>query len=177
MATVRHFTVTGFVVHEGYCLLHWHPKVKMWLPPGGHIDANEDPVQAVVREIEEETGVAAEVVPTGVLIEMDYPAQVHTPFTIMIEDIDDPAQGFHQHIDMIYFCRVTGDAPPINDGWIWCERRGAGERRRTGFRAWARSATAKGCAPARGARFRDHCNDEVATGGRPHFRLSPILDE
>ena len=119
MATVRHFTVTGFVVHEGYCLLHWHPKVKMWLPPGGHIDANEDPVQAVVREIEEETGVAAEVVPTGVLIEMDYPAQVHTPFTIMIEDIDDPAQGFHQHIDMIYFCRVTGDAPPINDGWIW----------------------------------------------------------
>ncbi len=119
MATVRHFTVTGFVVHEGHCLLHWHPKVKMWLPPGGHIDPNEDPVQAVLREIKEETGVAAEVVPTGVLIEMDYPTQVHAPFTIMIEDIDDPAQGWHQHIDMIYFCRLIGDAAPINDGWLW----------------------------------------------------------
>ena len=46
MATVRHFTATGFVVHEGATLLHWHPKVKMWLPPGGHIEPNEDPVQA-----------------------------------------------------------------------------------------------------------------------------------
>ncbi len=35
--TVRHFTATGFVVHEGAMLLHWPPKVKMWLPLGGHI--------------------------------------------------------------------------------------------------------------------------------------------
>ena len=52
----RHFTATGFVVHRGRVALHWHPKVKAWLPPGGHIEANEDPVQAVLREIEEETG-------------------------------------------------------------------------------------------------------------------------
>ena len=65
MTAVRHFTATGFVVHEGATLLHWHAKVKMWLPPGGHIEANEDPVQAVLREVEEETGVKAEVVPTG----------------------------------------------------------------------------------------------------------------
>ena len=57
MTTVRHFTATGFVVHEGATLLHWHPKVKMWLPPGGHIEPNEDPVEAALREIEEETGV------------------------------------------------------------------------------------------------------------------------
>ena len=56
MTTVRHFTATGFVVHEGATLLHWHSKVKMWLPPGGHVEENEDPVQAVLREVEEETG-------------------------------------------------------------------------------------------------------------------------
>lgn len=118
----RHFTVTGFVVHEGQTLLHWHPKVKMWLPPGGHIEANEDPVQAVVREIEEETGVQADVVPTAPIIRMDYPTQVAAPYTIMIEDIDDPVQGFHHHIDMIYFCRPVNEPQAINDGWQWISR-------------------------------------------------------
>ena len=47
----RHLTVTGFVVHEGLVALHWHQKLAMWLPAGGHIEANEDPVQAVLREI------------------------------------------------------------------------------------------------------------------------------
>ena len=119
MVTVRHFTATGFVVHRDATLLHWHPKVKMWLPPGGHIEENEDPVQAVLREIEEETGVKAEVVPTGTPIDLDYPRQVHTPFTIEIEDIDDPIQGWHQHIDLIYFCKPVDEPSIINAGWRW----------------------------------------------------------
>jgi len=122
MTTIRHFTATGFVVYEGATLLHWHPKVKMWLPPGGHIEPNEDPVQAVLREVEEETGVKAEVVPTGTPIGLEYPEQVHAPFTIEIEDIDDPAQGWHQHIDMIYFCKPVGMPGTLNDGWAWVSR-------------------------------------------------------
>ena len=118
----RHFTVTGFVVHNDHTLLHWHPKVKAWLPPGGHIEENEDPVEAAIREIKEESGVDAEVVPTGLTLDLDYPTQVHAPFTIMIEDIDDPVQGFHKHIDMIYFCRLVGDAEPLNDGWQWVSK-------------------------------------------------------
>ena len=122
MTTVRHFTATGFVVHEGATLLHWHPKVKMWLPPGGHIEANEDPVQAALREIEEETGVKAEVVPTGMRVDLEYPEQVHAPFTIEIEDIDDPVQGWHQHIDMIYFCKPLEAPGVLNDEWLWVSR-------------------------------------------------------
>ena len=122
MTTVRHFTATGFVVHEGATLLHWHPKVKMWLPPGGHIEPNEDPVQAVLREVEEETGVKAEVVPTGTRVDLEYPEQVHAPFTIEIEDIDDPVQGWHQHIDMIYFCKPVESPEELNDGWRWVSR-------------------------------------------------------
>ena len=56
-------TVTGFVVHAGLVALHWHQKLAMWLPAGGHIEANEDPVQAVLREINEEFGVVASVLP------------------------------------------------------------------------------------------------------------------
>jgi len=36
----------------------------MWLPAGGHNRADEDPVQAVLREVLEVTGLAVEVVPT-----------------------------------------------------------------------------------------------------------------
>lgn len=119
MSTVRHFTATGFVVHDGAVLLHWHRKVMEWLPPGGHIEENEDPVQAVMREIAEETGVWAEVVPTGETVDVEYPTQVQPPFTIMVEDIHDPVDGYHQHIDMIYFCRLAGPPHPLNDGWLW----------------------------------------------------------
>ena len=119
MTTVRHFTATGFVLHDGHVLLHWHPKVKEWLPPGGHIDENEDPVQAVLREISEETGVEAAVVPTSPGFDLDYPTQVQPPFTIMVEDIHDPVDGYHQHIDMIYFCRLVGAPGSLNHGWMW----------------------------------------------------------
>ena len=35
--TPRHFTATAFVVCGDSVALHWHQKVKAWLPPGGHI--------------------------------------------------------------------------------------------------------------------------------------------
>ena len=56
MSNIRHFTATGFVVDSNAILLHWHPKVLAWLPPGGHIENNEDPVEAILREVLEETG-------------------------------------------------------------------------------------------------------------------------
>ena len=119
MSLSRHFTATGFVVHNGRVLLHWHAKVRAWLPPGGHIDENEDPVQAVLREVLEETGLQAEVVPTGRRFALEYPAQLPPPFTIMVEDIHDPEAGYHQHIDMIYFCRPVGPPGAVKDGWMW----------------------------------------------------------
>ena len=115
---IRHFTATGFVIHNGHVALHWHSKVKAWLPPGGHIEDNEDPVQAVVREIREESGLEAVVVPTSPIIELDYPQQVLPPYTIEVEDIDDPVHGYHQHIDMIYICRIAGSSV-LNKGWQW----------------------------------------------------------
>ncbi len=120
MTLVRHFTATGFVVQDGATLLHWHPKLGMWLPPGGHVEANEDPVQAVVREVEEETGIAVSVVPPP-HFEDDHarPAQIPPPLTILIEDIDDPVDGFHQHIDFIYICRPLTPVASLPDGWLW----------------------------------------------------------
>ena len=119
MTEVRHFTATGFVVHNGCVLLHWHKKVKAWLPPGGHIDENEDPVEATIREVMEETGLSVEVVIDENVIPLSYPVQIPVPATIMIEDIEDPVEGPHQHIDMIYFCRLIGPSVTLDHSWVW----------------------------------------------------------
>jgi len=124
MPIARHFTSTAFVVNNGYLALHWHAKVQTWLPPGGHLEENEDPVQAVLREVEEETGLTVEIVPTGSQFDLEYPSQVIPPFTIMVEDIYDSDKGHHQHIDMIYICCPTSPANPteLNEGWLWVSR-------------------------------------------------------
>lgn len=105
----RHFTATGFVVRDDATLLHWHRRLGQWMPPGGHIEADEDPVQAVLREIREETGVVAEVIPSGMPLGFDYPEQLPAPYAILVEDIPGPGEP-HKHIDMIYFCRPVDGA-------------------------------------------------------------------
>ena len=45
------FTAEVFVVYKGRVLLRKHDKYKMWLSVGGHIEPDEDPNQAAVREV------------------------------------------------------------------------------------------------------------------------------
>ena len=119
----RHFTVSGFLSHGGRTALHWH-RIGLWLPPGGHIEDNEDPIEAVLREVEEETGVAAAVVPTTRSYPHELPRQLPAPATIGVYDIEEPGNP-HQHIDFVYFTRpAAGDVPALPDnaeGWRWVD--------------------------------------------------------
>ena len=108
----RHFTATGFVVQGDSTLLHWHRRLQQWIPPGGHIEPDEDPVTAVLREIREETGLAAEVIPLAPTMPIDYPGQLPAPYTILLEDSPEPGEP-HQHIDLIYFCRPLDSIDPV----------------------------------------------------------------
>ena len=116
----RHFTVSGFVVEGDRTLLHWHPKLSMWLPPGGHIDPDEDMTEAVIREVLEETGIAAEIVSHAPLAPFSNIRQLPVPLKIIVADIDD---GPHQHIDMSYALRERAGAersePEKDHGFIW----------------------------------------------------------
>ncbi len=117
----RHFTATGFVVQGDSTLLHWHKRLQQWMPPGGHIEPDEDPVAAVLREIREETGLAAQVIALNPLLPIRQPGQLPAPYTILLEDIPDPDEP-HQHIDLIYFCRpLRGDPadPPPDPTLRW----------------------------------------------------------
>jgi 8-oxo-dGTP pyrophosphatase MutT (NUDIX family) len=118
----RHFTATGFVVKGDRTLLHWHKRHQQWMPPGGHIEPDEDPVQAVLREVREETGVEAEVIPTTPDFPFQVPGQIQPPYTILIEDIPEPGQP-HQHIDLIYFCRPVdrADHDPALGDFHWLD--------------------------------------------------------
>ena len=120
---IRHFVTTGYVVHNGATLLHWHKIVRMWLPPGGHIDPNEDPVQGVIREIEEETGLKVCIMRLHKRLKFLQPDQIEPPVTILVEDVSDSTNGAHQHIDMIYFTKLVNDSfVNVPHGWHWLTR-------------------------------------------------------
>lgn len=122
MSNIRHFTATGFVVDSNAILLHWHPKVLAWLPPGGHIENNEDPVEAILREVLEETGLKVEILSTRDRLDFHDPVQIEPPFIIMIEKIADKIIGDHKHIDMIYFCKLIEKNDSLKPGWIWVHK-------------------------------------------------------
>ncbi|OUM98062.1 MAG: NUDIX hydrolase [Firmicutes bacterium ZCTH02-B6] len=103
MEVTRDFTVATFVVHEGRVLLLYHRRLGMWLPPGGHIEPNELPDEAAVREVYEETGIRVELVGERAL-PVEYPRQLVRPRGVQLERI---APG-HEHIDLVYFARPVG---------------------------------------------------------------------
>lgn len=106
----KHFTATGAVLDgKGRVLMIRHRKLGVWLFPGGHVEENETPDDAVLREIFEETGIVAEILPNGEERALEDRAAVclHQPRYTLLEDIG--GKGDHFHIDLVYFCRpVSG---------------------------------------------------------------------
>ncbi len=96
----RDWCATAFVVWRGCVLLHHHPKLRRWLPPGGHVELGELPDDAAVREVREESGIDVELVGERA-IDAPGPLQLLRPRGIQVEAI---APG-HEHIDLIYLAR------------------------------------------------------------------------
>lgn len=104
-AIERHFTATAFVSVRGSTLLIWHKKLRMWLPPGGHCEPNEDPIEAAIREAKEEAGFTVKIIPPP-----DFPhiesVNIKPPPVVMgLFNIETPGEPLHQHIDFVYFTR------------------------------------------------------------------------
>jgi 8-oxo-dGTP pyrophosphatase MutT (NUDIX family) len=120
----RHFTVSGFVCNANATLLHWHRKLQIWLPPGGHVDADEDPMQAVLREALEETGYTCEVVPHEPRLPFSNITQLPSPLKIIVADVGaSPKEPAHQHIDMSYALRPRPGVARVtaehDHGFVW----------------------------------------------------------
>ena len=114
----RDFTVAVLIVTAGRVVLLWHEKLARWLPPGGHIEPDELPDEAALREVEEETGLRVRLLGERGLPITDpsLPHQLVRPQGIQLEDI----RPGHQHIDLVYFAEPEDDPhPPFPAGVGW----------------------------------------------------------
>ena len=101
------FTITVFIVNkEGKVLLVNHPKYNMWIPMGGHIELDEDPDQALFREIKEETGLDVEILSERPDIKSENTKFLLTPNYMDVHSANPP----HKHISLTYFALATHDA-------------------------------------------------------------------
>ena len=123
----RHFCSTTYLLDKNQerTLLHLHKKLDTWLPPGGHIEINEDPLEAALREITEEYGI----------VELDFihpnkPGKLDSrsyslemPHYLISEDIEPE----HVHLDWIFFAWISdkqyNEAMEFVDGHIkWFDK-------------------------------------------------------
>lgn len=112
----KHFTATAYIVAkfkgEYKVLLHKHKKLNIWIAIGGHVEKDENPVEALQREVLEETNLKIKILNTKKLLKMKQASrfaieginEILSPVALVEEDVpsykDEP---FHIHIDLIYF--------------------------------------------------------------------------
>jgi len=100
------FTVAIFVVHDGKILLIHHRKLDKWLPLGGHIELEEDPEQAALRETKEESGLDVELLGERPPTTSPGTRALIAPRFLDIHRINDT----HEHIGLIYWARPAGSS-------------------------------------------------------------------
>jgi len=112
-----HITASGLVIKDGKTLLIFHPYIQQWFQPGGHIDEGEEPIQAAIREVFEETGVICEPL-----------EQYLDPIDIDLHEIPEnpkKGEGRHLHIDLLFLLRAVEERESpeaIQKVWLSFER-------------------------------------------------------
>ena len=101
------FTVEVFIVYNNKVLLRKHDKYKIWLSIGGHIELDEDPNEAAIREVKEEVGLDIEFF--GNIIS---PKEINKAYKELI-----PPKFLnrhrinpqHEHVTLVYFAKAKND--------------------------------------------------------------------
>jgi 8-oxo-dGTP pyrophosphatase MutT (NUDIX family) len=104
-------------------LIH-HPRLRRWMLPGGHVEPHENPAEAALREVGEETGLTAELInthPDGLTN-----AVPGIPMPVWIGEQQVPAEPRqphpHIHVDHLYLAVTTEHEPAapaeLRFGWF-----------------------------------------------------------
>ena len=122
-------TVAGYIIDKDKTLLVEHVKSGLWLPPGGHIEKNETPDEALLREIKQELGLVIKILniqkisPEGNIIE-----NLAVPFYCNTHNIGD-----HIHYCSFYVCELlTNKINPQKSeikNFEWFSRQGLGDKK------------------------------------------------
>lgn len=104
----KHFTATVYIFWQDRVLLHHHEKLNKYMPPGGHLEPNETPSEAALREVKEETALDVFLIEQENLhVKARNAVSIPRPFLCLLENV--PAfkdKSAHQHIDMIYLAKL-----------------------------------------------------------------------
>ena len=101
------WTVDVFVVYKNKVLIRKHDKYDKWLAVGGHIELDEEPTQAAVREVMEESGLKVELIgklPDFADNTTGY-RELLPPRYMNIHNINET----HKHISLVYFAKANSD--------------------------------------------------------------------
>src|SRR3990172_8374291 len=100
------FTVEVFIVYKNKVLLRMHDKHKIWLSVGGHIELDEDPMQAAIREVKEEVGLDVKLIGPKPPLEDEFDYRHLTaPRYLGRHSVNDK----HNHITLTYFAISSSD--------------------------------------------------------------------
>lgn len=110
---IRHFTASAVILSGNRVLLLASAKGSGWIYPGGHVVPDEDPAEAVIREVREEVGLEIDLL---VQPRFSHPKirEVPSPFTIMDVAVRDRHVGLHHHVDFVYAARPTTTSISLN---------------------------------------------------------------
>ncbi|MDW8380870.1 MAG: NUDIX domain-containing protein [Verrucomicrobiota bacterium] len=98
------FAVAVFVVQKDRVLLCLHRELQQWLPLGGHVELDEDPEEAALREVREESGLEVELWGERPPFRSPGTRALIAPRFLDIHTINPT----HQHIGLIYWARPQG---------------------------------------------------------------------
>lgn len=101
-----HFSASAFVVNKERTkmLVVYHNILKGWIYPGGHADGESNLLSVAVREVEEETGLKANVLNDGSIFAINAnPTQAHMK--------KDKFVSAHVHFDVIYLMEAEDKLP------------------------------------------------------------------
>ena len=95
------FTVDIYIVHQNKVLLRHHDKYHRWLAVGGHIELDEDPNTAAIREAQEEVGLTVTLDNSrrAPLSKQPLHKELIPPYFMNMHAINKT----HQHLSHIYF--------------------------------------------------------------------------
>jgi 8-oxo-dGTP pyrophosphatase MutT (NUDIX family) len=114
------FTVAIFVVQDRKVLVIHHRGLNKWLPLGGHIELDEDPEAAALREAREESGLEVELVGERPPTSGNGTRALIAPRFLDIHRITET----HKHIGLIYWARPKSGRVTLAEvehhGIRWC---------------------------------------------------------
>jgi NADH pyrophosphatase NudC (nudix superfamily) len=115
-------TATVYVLKDDKILLHYHKKYNTLFPLGGHIQPNELPDEAAVREVYEESGLKVSLLHNDEKLELGNVKQIHKPMYLLLENIGQTVEN----IDFIYFATTEEDVLKPQEGestqFYWLSR-------------------------------------------------------